>query len=146
MLIIVKIFSSHGTESLSCRRVAVFLRKPLSRLTFLKVVCLLADFVKRLKKGYKVSRVRLNEERARANTVIKTARLLYFRSESSLAESNCQLAYATWFGGLNLMIILLIFADSLNFKRVGKGTVFTQSQVKQEAIFGLSSDRFLRFI
>ena len=45
-------------------------------------------------------------------------------SDSSLAETNYLFAYATWFGGLNLMRILLKFAESLNFKRVGKATVF----------------------
>ena len=45
--------------------------------------------------------------------------------------ANCQLASATWFGDLNLMRILLNFADSLNFKRVGQGTVtvFTEFSV-----------------
>ena len=50
-------------------------------------------------------------------------------SDSLLVEINYRLALATWFGGLNLMRILLKFADSLNFKRVGKVTVFTRFPV-----------------
>ena len=50
---------------------------------------LFAEFVKRLKNNtFRFSRVRSNEERARANTtitVIKIARLLYFRFESQQA-------------------------------------------------------------
>ena len=58
----------HATDPWRRARVmAVFSRQPLSRLTFLKVVCLqtaLSDL-----KTVRV-RVRLNEERARANTSI----------------------------------------------------------------------------
>ena len=68
------------------------------------------------------SRVGLNEERA-ANAIVKIAELLYLKLPT-------RLSYLVWrLQCTAVMRILLKIAKSLNFKRVGKGTVFTEISV-----------------
>ena len=102
---------------------AVFSRQQLSRLTFLKVVCLQTSpsdlkvipiFTSKIKWGVSTCHCK-NKNNKNSKPVVFP--MWITASDSSLA---------TWFGGLNLMRILLKFADSLNFKPGGRGTVFTE--------------------